>query len=283
MTIVVNNNPVDSFIFSGGECQVQLPCLKAESVDINARLTSSDAVMQLLLVVDALRRQIRGVEIDLTIPYFPYARQDRVCNPGEAFSLKVMATLINSLECRTVTIYDPHSDVTPALIDRCVVKTLGELIQPTRLIDFIVSNRLIIVSPDAGAEKKVHAAVRFIHNIYPGVDIVHGSKVRNTVNGKIISTQIAEQIKYQDYLILDDICDGGRTFIELAKKLKESGARNIYLYVTHGIFSKGFDELKKYFTHIFCYHTINCHSSIDTKFLTRLKENKNEYQPLNSH
>jgi len=277
MTIFVNSRPVDSFLFSGGECHVRLPSVSRRAVTVYAQLTNSDAIMELLLVADALKRQTPGVDIDLTIPYFPYARQDRVCNPGEAFSLKVMARLINSLGCKTVTIYDPHSDVTSALIDRCVVKSLVDLIKPTQLVDFIVTNQLTIVSPDAGAEKKVHAVAQFIYDLYPAIDIVHASKIRNTADGKIISTQVAGQIKYQDYLILDDICDGGKTFIELAKKLKKLGARNIYLYVSHGIFSKGFDELRKYFSHLFCYQTVNCTVPVDINFLTLLEETNHEY------
>ena len=74
-------------------------------------MTSADDVMTLVMISDALR-QMDVKEILLTMPYVPYARQDRVCNPGEAFSIKAFSRIINSLEFSSVVVYDPHSDVT---------------------------------------------------------------------------------------------------------------------------------------------------------------------------
>ena len=120
MPILVNQKSVGFFKFSGGECHVKISDLEiTERTNILANLNNSDDVMSLLLIVDAVRRINPSTQVLLTIPYFPYARQDRVCNEGEALSVKVMADLINSLNCAGVTIYDPHSDVTPALLNNC--------------------------------------------------------------------------------------------------------------------------------------------------------------------
>src|SRR5450830_1493747 len=111
------------FTFAGGESQVVLPeafIADAESVTsvrINAWLKTADTVMQLLLLTDAVRRVMPNVPLHLNMPYVPYARQDRVCNPGEALSARVFCDLINAQNYATVMIADPHSDVVPALLD----------------------------------------------------------------------------------------------------------------------------------------------------------------------
>ena len=99
-------------------------------------------------------------------------------------------------------------------------------------------------------------------------NIIYAQKVRNSQTGEIVETRLEKEAIAQDCIIVDDICDGGRTFIELAKVLKSKGAKDIYLYVTHGIFSKGIEVLREHFNHIYCYHLINYKGNIDNNFLT---------------
>src|SRR5262245_37052341 len=89
-----------SFRFPGGELQVQVPGLPERfvgDVTVLTRLQSSDALVRLLLATEILQRSHRGAK-RLIVPYFPYARQDRVMQPGEAFSLKAIARLVNGLD-----------------------------------------------------------------------------------------------------------------------------------------------------------------------------------------
>jgi ribose-phosphate pyrophosphokinase len=95
---------------------------------------------------------------------------------------------------------------------------------------------VVLVSPDAGATKKVLDVARSFTNKF---DVVRADKVRNTSTGQITSTKIYGEVLGKCCVILDDICDGGRTFTELATVLKRKGAAKVILYVTHGIFSKG--------------------------------------------
>src|SRR5882672_10205300 len=115
MPIYIDDELIESFIFPGGECHVRYHG-DHDHCSVKAYLNDSNDIMKLLLLIDAIKRNNEDVKIFLTIPYFPYARQDRSCNYGEPLSVKVMANLINSLECYNVTIYDPHSDVTAALL-----------------------------------------------------------------------------------------------------------------------------------------------------------------------
>lgn len=131
----------------------------------------------------------------------------------------------------------------------------------------IAAKKLAVVSPDAGAEKKAKEVGKQVK-----ADVFAASKVRDTMTGQIISTEIRGDVKGRNLIIIDDICDGGATFTELAKKLKEKGANDIYLYVTHGIFSKGLDVLKEHFKHVYCYHSLVTDFANETKFLTKLEK-----------
>lgn len=241
----------DFMVFSGGEVHIKLPETPEEqnpsagSVVITAKLKSSTDVMELLMTTEALKNRYPNSDISLNMPYIPYARQDRRCEPNEAFSLKVFCTLINAQNYKSVTVWDAHSEVSVALLDRCKNISMADLIASWTTT---FADGKVLVSPDAGAAKKVEQVAKAI-----GTDkIIYATKVRDTKTGQIVSTKLdCTDIAPITVLIVDDICDGGRTFIELAKKLKERGADRVELYVTHGIFSNGFYELKQYIDHIY--------------------------------
>lgn len=225
----------DVLRFSGGEMHVRLTnvSLMSGECTITALVRSSDDLMVVLLLTDACRRA--GAEnVYLVLPYLPYARQDRVCAHGEALSLRVMCDLINAQKYSEVRVWDVHSDVALALLDR--VLNIG----PTRFLKHasdLDDTNTVLVAPDAGAIKKVAVVAKALHMPY-----VRADKTRDAATGEITGTVIySEHIGDKDFLIVDDICDGGRTFIELAKVLRPLTRGAVKLYVTHGIFSKGVD------------------------------------------
>lgn len=279
MSIIVNNKPIEYFNFSGGECYVSIKNILIDHhTKVVAHLRSSDDVMRLIMVVDAIRRKNMETRLTLIIPYFPYARQDRVCNDGEPFSLSVMADVVNSLRCDEVVVYDPHSEVTEQLLNNCRVVTQVELIKGSVVASSILEKDLLLISPDKGAAKKTQQV-----SLELGVDVLFCSKKRDPKTGRITKTKIFGSPSGKDCLIIDDICDGGATFIELAKVLKKAGAKDIYLYVTHGIFSKGLENLKKYLNHIYCFNCFLKDADIDNQFLTLLTTTYNENKSINSH
>jgi len=223
--------------FPGGEIHVKLtPDFYPEGVKLRADLRCSDDIMALLLQTDAYRRM--GVHsISVEIPYLPYARQDRACNPGEALSLKVMCDIINAQNYKSVTIWDVHSDVALALLNNVINIPLSHFLMK-------IDNKDLIVAPDAGALKKISRLK---------LPFIRADKERCTVTGKITNTVVySGDLGNTDLLIVDDICDGGRTFIELAKELKKITTGKINLYVTHGIFSNGFDIFRGLIDKIYC-------------------------------
>ena len=235
---------IDISKFPAGETKVTLSDIDLEHFIYCANLKSAEDIMEMLLVCDAAKRL--GVKkLSLVIPYFPYARQDRVCSEGESFSLKVMADLVNSIAADEVAIYDPHSDVTPALINNVQVVHQHEILHnfPELLKD------KVIICPDAGAEKKI---------IKLGLPYLMCRKVRDPKTGEILRTEVEppfpDATEDTEYLIVDDICDGGRTFIEIAKSYgKHHGIKpsQMNLYVTHGIFSDGRSSLNLYFENLY--------------------------------
>jgi len=245
----IRNYQLDTFKFPGGELQVQLELtddkIKSEAHYIEALLKSSDDVMELLLSVDALRR-MAPKPIELKIWYLPYARQDRVCNPGEALSIRVFCELINSLNLKKVTILDPHSDVAGAILNNVTIVPQQELLLEIEEIKKLLTDNTLLIAPDAGAEKKVGMLSKSLQ-----VPYITASKIRDTKTGKIIRTEVNGDAEGKNFLVVDDICDGGRTFIELAKVLKEKGANELYLYVTHGIFSKGTEVILQHYNQVF--------------------------------
>lgn len=239
----------------GGELHPQLELVQIEAPEYNilADTQSSDDVLSIALVVDALRRSKRypNPKINLILGYVPYARQDRVANVGEALGIKVFADFINRLRLTTVTITDPHSDVTTALFDNVRVITQSQLVA-SYLIDKqgLRAAQYLLVSPDAGAIKKTDEIARKLG--FAGV--VYADKVRNTSTGKIDRTEVTRllvggetrplsDISNYNLLVVDDICDGGFTFVALAEQLLRHHPLRLELFVTHGLFTKGTDVL----------------------------------------
>lgn len=245
---------IKQFVFPGGEVGVKLqqPIHDSSHVVITAHIKNSDDVMALLLVVDAIRRQSRTVQISLKLPYIPYARQDRVCDEGEALSMAVFARLINSCGFEEVSVLDPHSDVSIALIDNVRVTSQVEVFKNIKQY----WGDTIIVAPDAGAYKKSY---KFAQDV-GAKGVISCNKVRDMSNGNILGMELMGEIDLQaNYLVLDDICDGGRTFIEVASLFTGSGVK-LELAVTHGIFSKGLDVVASCYDHV--YTTTSFHGNV---------------------
>ena len=231
---------IERFNFPGGEVHVKLTDIPRRPVcQLTHFIRNSDDIMSLLLITDAMRRAGQK-NIALTLPYVPYARQDRVMVEGEPLSIKVLADLINAQNYSSVIIWDPHSDVTPALINNCQVVHQHEIVHKNLGVLMGGCSNPVLVCPDAGARKKTLK----IAQTCGFKEIVFSDKVRDVATGKITGTIISDRPviwnKASDHVIVDDICDGGYTFIELAKVLRAAGVvGKIKLYVTHGIFSKG--------------------------------------------
>lgn len=172
-----------------------------------------------------------GVQVSLYMPYLPYARQDKDIKNESTFAAHTFAKIINHMHFYSVTAYDPHSKqgthwlwpfqaVSP---EQEIRKTIDEV------------NPDALCYPDKGAANKYW---EYLHDFHPRTLIC--DKTRDPSTGEIKGLEIINGTpKNKKVLIVDDICDGGATFIGLALLLADKGAKEIYLHVSHGIFSKG--------------------------------------------
>ncbi|NQX84658.1 MAG: ribose-phosphate pyrophosphokinase [Flavobacteriaceae bacterium] len=237
----------ESFTFPGGEPHIKITgCTSGiNEVTVTHRIQSFNDFGLLVLAVDALKR-LSVEKINVFIPYFPAARQDRVMRKGEPLSVKVYAEILNNMGLNRISIYDPHSDVTPALLNKCSVISNHNFIKSV-LQD--IDEEVILISPDGGALKKIYQLSKRLG----GITVVECSKSRDVKTGKLSGFQVyASDLQGRSCVVVDDICDGGSTFMGLAKELKAKNAGKLYLAVSHGIFSKGFDKLQIYYDHIYC-------------------------------
>lgn len=252
-----------SFTFSGGEPHIKInPDFDvSEPVTITHRINSFNDFGLLLLAIDALKRMDVKL-INVFIPYFPAARQDRVMISGEPLSVKVYADILNSLKLNKVTVFDAHSEVTPALLDNCEVipnhTFIAEVLKK-------IGKEVKLISPDGGALKKIYKVSEYLG----GVEVVECSKSRDVKTGKLSGFKVYnDDLEGMDCLIVDDICDGGGTFVGLAEELKKKNAGKLYLAVSHGIFNKGFDVFQKDFEKIF---TTNSFREFDNEMVEVVK------------
>lgn len=236
----------ECFRFNGGEYHIKIDTSTPieDDVTIEWYANNPEEVLSVALAVDALRNIEAGC-ISLVMPYVPFSRQDRVMVKGEPLSIKVFSNIINSLELEAVYTLDNHSPVTTALINNCI-----EINRSRLVAEFVCGStkKDVLISPDAGAIKKTYDIAKLFD-----MPVVTCSKLRDVRSGEIIGLDVhSGDLHGADCYIIDDICDGGRTFIEIAAKLKTLNCGKLHLYVSHGIFSMGQYKLEDYYT------TINC-------------------------
>lgn len=239
--IQLNEHIIGNDRFPDGTLLMKLPFSPKPSNEIHWHYENDAELFKLICLVKSMRETYKGVRIDLFMPYLPNARQDRVKNPEDVFTLKYFCEIINSLEFDTVFVTDVHSNVGLALLDRVrEIKPWGQIHSALTKITYMETGdvmheareecykNLLLFYPDEGAMKRYSGEM--------GMPFVFGVKKRNWETGAIEGLDLmgsVEDIKDKNILIIDDICSKGGTFYHSAKALKEAGAANIYLYVTH--------------------------------------------------
>jgi ribose-phosphate pyrophosphokinase len=259
--------------FPDGQQTVDITSTYITSNQVQLRSRMNDFKdLELIICATQALKNLGVTDIELYVPYFMGGRSDRLFQNGGVNYLKqVIGPIINSQGYSKVYVMDPHSDVLEAVINNFAKYTNFRLVKfALEQIDNKdgAQDRVCLVSPDAGAFKKIFDVAKEF-----GIqNIITANKVRDLKTGNIIRTEIPTLDQHRDlkYVILDDICDGGRTFVELAKVIKDSRpTAKIYLVVTHGIFSKGLGELSEYFDGIFTTDTIR--DMVDSEFGERNK------------
>lgn len=194
---------------------------------------SDEELFYLFLIKKHIEKFFVDTHYVLNLPYIPNARMDRVKNQDEVFTLKYFCDFINSLNFDVVWVLDPHSYVSEALINNVEVgQPDGYILTAIKSMcsnyPDITKEDWMVFYPDEGAMKRYSTNLSYKY--------AFGIKKRNWETGKIEGLDVAgcvDEIKDKVILIVDDICSRGGTFYHSAKKLKELGAKAVYLYITH--------------------------------------------------
>lgn len=231
--IYLNNEQVNITIFPDNTSQCwHLPesVLSLDHVSIKWEFSHEGEFMQLAQLKTLLNQY--NVEASLHITYLPYGRQDKKVNNNTTFALHTFSMLLNTLDFKTVNIDDPHNPRTEKLINNLNINYPIDKVYDV----FSVTKSNVVCYPDSGAFDKYRNVYKYPY--------VFARKERCPATGIITKCEFIGDVNNKNVLIVDDICDGGRTFIFLTEKLLAAGANEVNLFVTHGLFSGGVKMVK---------------------------------------
>lgn len=227
--ILINNNKINFTTFPNGETCIDGKQIKNIATNINNVILkyNDDSDLIKLMFVKKYLDSLNKKSILLST-YFPYSRMDRI-EGDSVFTLKYITNFINTLNFDEVIIFEPHSDVTPALLNNCRIEHMSVNLLKYAIADINFNKDIdYIYYPDASAAK--HFGKDLIFKSLTGL------KQRDFVTGRIKKLDIAGELPtYKGFkaIMIDDLCSRGGTFMLGANKLKELGASNIYLVITH--------------------------------------------------
>lgn len=255
-----------SFGYPGGERQSRLTEFGINSLNsikmgdvvrINTRIKSSDDLMDILLLANAIQSERPYTNLLLSVPYLPYGRADRRFTAGDCLGLQMFYDLICEAGYTGVTTLDAHNSNATPNSGLVLVNT-----DPTEYILTAINafakqcnmHKVIVLYPDAGAAARYILPAQTGCNTF-GIEVktLNCTKKRDPATGAFLGFEVPDLSEFDasPVLIVDDICDGGGTFLGIAKELDNYPINNLGLYVTHGIFSKGLKELHAHFSKIY--------------------------------
>jgi len=222
--IKINNEVITPNYFPDQTLRLNYNLTKSH-IQIEWKFENNEEQLTLFYLVSHCREKNRNVIIELTMLYIPNARMDRTENEDEVFTLKYFCNFINSLLLNKVIVLDPHSSVATSLINNIVSLPIENNDKLKQKIDTLNVDRIFY--PDEGACKRYSKSFKMPY--------FFGIKNRDFLTGQILGLDIHGDVPAGsfDVLIIDDICSKGGTFLHSARKLKEIGANNIYLFISH--------------------------------------------------
>lgn len=229
--ISVNGVEIKPTMFPDGTSQVWK--LSPEVLDGNCIVwdfENEGEIMHVMQLTDLMINPPR-----LHCPFLPYGRQDKEVSNESTFALSSFIKIVNCMKIHTFSTVDAHSGEVRKHLRPEI--QYANILPANKIVEaFNLCNAEVVIYPDKGAMERYSKHFSFTE--------VHADKVRNQLTGAIegIVVNDIEAVRGKNVLIVDDICDGARTFIELAKSLN-GVVKNINLYVSHGIFSKGLDVI----------------------------------------
>jgi ribose-phosphate pyrophosphokinase len=240
----LKNRLVNSNIrkFADGEIYVEInENIRGNSIFLIQSVSSpaNDNLMELLLSIDALKRS-SAKNITAVIPYFGYARQDRKVVPRTSISAKLVSNLIAKAGADRVVTVDLHSGQIQGFFDIPVDNLFATPIFARHIKKKLKKNNIICVAPDVGGTARARALGKLLN-----VDLAIVDK-RRPAPGKSEVMNVIGNVKNKTCILVDDIIDSGGTIVNAASELKKRGAKDVHVYVTHGVLSgNAVEKIKK--------------------------------------
>lgn len=198
-------------------------------IKIDWKYENDGEMFYLMLIKRHLEEHLPSdIDVELFLPYVPNARMDRTKNADEVFTLKYFCDFINSLGFSNVYVLDPHSDVSVALLNGCVVLTPEKYIGDV-FYGLEVTNNVVLYFPDSGAAKRYS-------ELFPNIPYCYGEKKRDWKTGKILGLDVRTNginLSGKTILMIDDIISYGGSLFYSAEELKKYNPYKIYAYATH--------------------------------------------------
>ena len=240
----LKNRLVNSNIrkFADGEIYIEInENIRGNSIFLIQSVSSpaNDNLMELLLSIDALKRS-SAKNITAVIPYFGYARQDRKVVPRTSISAKLVSNLIAKAGADRVVTVDLHSGQIQGFFDIPVDNLFATPIFARHIKKKLKRNNIICVAPDVGGTARARALGKLLN-----VDLAIVDK-RRPAPGKSEVMNVIGNVKNKTCILVDDIIDSGGTIVNAASELKKRGAKDVHVYVTHGVLSgNAVEKIKK--------------------------------------
>ena len=225
--------------FADGEIYIEInENIRGNSVFViqSTSNPANDNLMELLLVIDALKRS-SAKNVTAVIPYFGYARQDRKVAPRTSISAKVVANLISNAGASRVVTVDLHAGQIQGFFDMPVDNLFTTPLFAKYIKTKFNNKKLICVSPDVGGVQRTRGLATRIKADLAIID------KRRPAPGKSQVMNIIGNVKNKTCIIVDDIIDSGGTIVNAVEALKKNGANEVYVFITHAVLSG--DAVKK--------------------------------------
>ena len=219
--------------FADGEVYVEInENIRGNSIFVvqSTSNPANDNLMELLICIDALRRS-SAKNITAVIPYFGYARQDRKVVPRTAITAKLVSNLITDAGANRILSVDLHAGQIQGFFDIPVDNLFATPIFARHIKNKMKLNNFICVAPDVGGVERTRALSRRVNSSIAIID------KRRPTPGKSEVMNIVGSVKNKNCVIVDDIIDSGGTIVNASKALREKGAKDVYVYITHAVLS----------------------------------------------
>lgn len=270
ITLDLQDLPADFefFHFSAGEPHIKIPDLGESVVNVLARIDNWDDYGKLLVLLSAVSNQLpMAGALTVYVPYFPAARMDRQDNHTpltvDIYAEGICAAMQRGLCELWLCTFDLHSKLAEDRILACAGDVNLKLLDVGMLDPGHFDEDIdLIIAPDKGA---VERATTFRDFYYPTAEVIYAEKARDFGTGHIDSYRLPDLPRHYKALVVDDICDGGRTPNLVAQAWFDqakfrSSPHEIQLYVSHGLFSRGIDNIDPLFSKIY---TTDSHCPVD--------------------